>query len=85
MKCKICGEEIKEFDYTVVNNGFYDEYLECPWCHAYNNFKDIVHCENCNSYFSSKHLLNNCTDNNKEICPYCNKIYYNKNNKSIDF
>lgn len=53
--CKCCGKIIKDDeDYTLVNSGMPEEFVQCWACHTsdMDNGK-VLQCESCGEYFSA--------------------------------
>lgn len=74
--CKTCGKIIKDDeDYTLVNSGMPEEFVQCWPCHTsdMDNGK-VLQCEACGEYFSTDVLHDEevCGDSFCE-CPNCGK------------
>lgn len=77
-KCMKCKENIDESAgvFWVVNEEMSDEFLECWTCHDYRmNNGSTTQCECCGNYFTPDHLEINPETGEKELCPYCHKIW----------
>jgi len=73
--CASCNMELDRLDvsYPYPNDM---RKRECPGCHDYSMESGaMTQCDECGSYFPDSHLKMNKETGQREICPYCGRVW----------